>query len=209
MKSNKEFPKFFLYLYIALAAVIFVGTFFSVKFVGATYFVTLIISLVYYVFDKKYGKKLSNYKLNFFMFDFINLVAVVSIIYYESPKHTYLINTFLTLLIIIEALSIFFDLVFVKNKNFKTSETVFIDGAKIGFMFCILTYFFDVSDLWYVIIAFAFELLSLVLKIAFNYKNLKFRQAELDQEEKETNEEEIEEIIRHDENNGEIEGDLG
>lgn len=210
MKSGKEFPKFFLYLYIVLALSIFVGTFFSVKIVSTIYFITFIISIVYYFLDRKYGKKLSNYKQNFIMFDLINLVAIFSIIYYEFSKHALIIITFLALLMVIELLSLIFDFFFVKNENFVQNESIFIYLAKLGLMICILTYLFDVSDLWYAIIAFVVELLGLVLKIGFNFKNYKLNRKKSDQEvreeEKHKEEEQIEEMIQKSDN--ETEGDI-
>jgi len=153
LNTKTQFPKFFFYLLIAMALAIFVGIFFSVKFVGATYFVVIIICFVYYLLDKKYGKKLSNYKQTFFMFDLINLVAMVGVLYYEFTYHTTLINALLIALITIEFVQTILDLTFIKNTNFTTKETVFIDGIKLGAMICFLTYFYKVSTFWYAVIA--------------------------------------------------------
>ena len=38
-------------------------------------------------------------------------------------------------------------------------------------MICIITYFFDVSDLYFAIFAFAFELTNIVLKVWSYFKN--------------------------------------
>lgn len=209
MKTGKEFPKFFLYLYVVLALCILIGTFFSVKIVSAVYFITFIITVVYYVLNIKYGKKLSNYKQSLVMFNIINLAAVFSIIYYEASKHSNLIITFLSLLIVIELLSFIFDVFFVKSENFNLSEIIIIYCMILGIMICVLTYLFDVSDLWYVIIAFVLELAVFILRLGFTYKNMAHskQKQEISKEElQHIEEEKIEEIIQKPDDNSE--GDI-
>ncbi len=207
MNTKTQFPKFFFYLLIAMALAIFVGIFFSVKFVGATYFVVIIICFVYYLLDKKYGKKLSNYKQTFFMFDLINLVAMVGVLYYEFTYHTTLINALLIALITIEFVQTILDLTFIKNTNFTTKETVFIDGIKLGAMICFLTYFYKVSTFWYAVIALTFEVINLILKIYYNIHNGKIMPQE-NEKINEKAEKTVEEIIQQQDNDDEIEGDL-
>lgn len=207
MNTKTQFPKFFFYLLIAMALAIFIGIFFSVKFVGTTYFVVIILCFVYYLLDKKYGKKLSNYKQTFFMFDLINLVAMVAVMYYEYTDHTTLLNVLICVLMAVELIQTLLDLFFVKNTNFTTKETVFIDGIKLGAMICFLTYFYKVSTLWYAIIALAFELINLVLKLYYNIHNEKHKVHEeisVNKSEEKT----VEEIIQQQDNEDEIEGDL-
>jgi len=207
LNTKTQFPKFFFYLLIAMALAIFVGIFFSVKFVGATYFVVIIICFVYYLLDKKYGKKLSNYKQTFFMFDLINLVAMVGVLYYEFTYHTTLINALLIALITIEFVQTILDLTFIKNTNFTTKETVFIDGIKLGAMICFLTYFYKVSTFWYAVIALTFEVINLILKIYYNIHNGKIMPQE-NEKINEKAEKTVEEIIQQQDNDDEIEGDL-
>ena len=207
MKTGKEFPKFFLYLYVVLALCIFVSTFFSAKVVSVTYFITFIITVVYYILNIKYGKKFSSYKQSLVMFNIINLVAVFSIIYYESSKHSLLIITFLSLMLFVELISLIFNIFFAKNENFVLPEIILLYCMILGIMICVLTYLFDVSDLWYAIIAFVLELVGFVMKFGFTFKNYsKIKHEKTEEELQKIEEEEIEEIIQK--TDDDTEGDI-
>ena len=58
-----------------------------------------------------------------------------------------------------------------KNKNLTKKINLSIDFIKLCSMICILTYFFGVSDLYFAIFAFAFELGNMVTKIWTHFKN--------------------------------------
>ena len=98
--TTSKFPKIFVYMLASIAIIIFIGMFFSLKFVSAMYFIALLISFVVLILDRKYGTILTNYKLTFFLFDLINLMSVIAIIYYEFTKHTLVLNIFLIALIV-------------------------------------------------------------------------------------------------------------
>lgn len=166
--ANSKFPKFFIYMQLAVSLIILVGMFFSVKIVGGVYFIALIISAVFVVLDKKYGSLLTNYKLTFFLFDLVNLIAVIAIVYYEYTKHTFVLNMFLTLLIVIEVLMMVVDMFLIKNKNISPNQNFIVDVLKLCSMICILTYLFNVSDLYFAIVAFVFEIVIFVLRLVLN-----------------------------------------
>ena len=94
-ESNSKFPKFYVYMMLLSAILAFVGMFFSVKIVSAIYFIAIILSLVLYILDKKYGTLLTNYKLTYMLFELVNLIAVISIVYYEFLNHSEVLNLFL------------------------------------------------------------------------------------------------------------------
>ena len=142
--------------------------FFSIKIVGSVYFIALIISAVFVVLDKKYGSLLTNFKLTFFLFDLVNLIAVIAIVYYEYTKHTFVLNMFLVLLIVVEVLMMVVDMFLIKNKNISSNQNFVVDVLKLCSMICILTYLFNVSDLYFAIVAFAFEIIIFVLRLVLN-----------------------------------------
>lgn len=167
-EKNSKIPRYFVYMLLILASIMFACMFFSVDAVADVYFVSLILCVVLLIMDKHYGSLLTNYKLTFFLFDIINVVAVVAIIYYEFTKHSLILNIFLITLVVVECFLIVLDVVFVKNKNITKNECSLVGVVKIGSMICILTYFFNVSVLWYAIDAMFFEIANIVLKIYFN-----------------------------------------
>lgn len=188
-ESNSKFPKFYVYMMLLSAILAFVGMFFSVKIVSAIYFVVIILSLVLYILDKKYGTLLTNYKLTFALFELVNLIAVISIVYYEFSNHSEVLNLFLILLIVIEVLMLIIDIFVIKNKNLTKKENLTIDFFKLCSMVCILTYFFNVSKLYFSIFAFVFEAIVLVFKV---YCNLEDKPTE---EETKKEEDIIEDVI--------------
>lgn len=197
-EKNFRFPQFFNYLLVTLSVIIFAGMFFSVKIVGGVYFIAILLSVVFAILDKKYGKFLSNYKVTFFLFDLINLISVIAILYYEYSRHEMILNVFLILLIVIEVLMMIIDFFLIKNKNLSKNESFIVNVVKIASMICILTYFYKVSILFFAIDALFFEVASLVLKIYVN-------KAEKNEEINEPVEQKVEDIIQ---SAGKDEGDV-
>ncbi len=167
-ESTSKFPKFYLYMQLIIAITIFIGMFFSLTLVSVVYFVALMLSAVVLILDKKYGTILTNYKLTYFLFDLINLIAVIAIVYYENKTNTRELNMFLVALIVSNVVLMIADIFLVKNKNLTKMENLWIDVVKLCSMICLLTYFFKVSELVYAIVAFGFELINLALKIYVN-----------------------------------------
>jgi hypothetical protein len=147
--------------------------FFSLKLVGIVYFVALLLSAVVLMLDKKYGTILTNYKLTYFLFDLINLIAAIAIVYYENRSNTKELNIFLVAMIVSNVVLMVADIFLVKNKNLTKMENLWIDVVKLCSMICMLTYFFGVSELVYAIVAFGFELINLALKIYVNRVSIK------------------------------------
>lgn len=172
-ESNSKFPKIFVYMMSILAVVIFVGMFFGVVFVGIPYFIAMLICAIILLLDKKYGTILTNYKLTYLLFEIINLIAVISVVYHEYSNHSETLNLFLFLLIAIEILMAVIDIFLLKNKNLSKSKNLIIDFLKLCSMICIITYFFNVSKLYFAIFAFVFEAMNIAIKVATVYDNKK------------------------------------
>ena len=166
-RNKSKFSNFFLFLLIPIALIMFVGIFFDVKLVANSYFVALILAVVYFMLNKKYGKLITNHKLGFILFETINLIAVIAVIYYEFSKHTIVLNLFLILLIVAELLMLILDVFMIKNEEINEQENLFISVVKLGSFICILTYFFKVSSLFFAIDALIFEVANIILKILF------------------------------------------
>ena len=197
-ESNSKFPKIFVYMMSLLAIFMFVGVFFGVGYVRIPYFVALIICAILLMLDKRSNSNLTNYKLTYLLFEIVNLIAVVSVIYYEYSKHTKLLNLFLIMLLCVEILMGLIDVFVLRNKHLSKKLNISIDFVKLCSMICIITYFFGVSDLYFAIFAFAFELSNIALKVCSYFKN-KNNKEKLTQEQSES----IEDIIH----SGDSEGD--
>lgn len=164
-ERNSKFPRFFILMLIPIAILMLVGMFFNAKIVASAYFVALLIAFVFVMLDRHYGENLTNYKLAFFVFDFINLIAAIVVIYYEFSKHSVLLNVLLLSLISLFLILIVTDCVLVKNKDFSKRHSVLISLVNMGTMICILTYFYNVSELFFVIDALIFAIVSIVIKV--------------------------------------------
>jgi len=169
-ESNSKFPKIFVYMMSLLAVLMLVGLFFGVGYVSMPYFVALIICVLLFILDKKSNSNLTNYKLTYLLFEIVNLIAVISVIYYEYKYHTQILNLFFIMLVVELVLMCLIDVFVLKNKNLNKKINLSIDFIKLCSMICILTYFFGVSDLYFAIFAFAFELANIVLKIWTHFK---------------------------------------
>lgn len=195
-ESNSKFPRIFVYMMSLLAAFIFVGMFFGVLFVGSSYFIAMLICAIILLLDKKYGSILTNYKLTYLLFEIINLMAVISVVYYEYKNLTDILNLFLILLIALELLMALVDIFLLKNKDLTKTKNLLIDFIKLCSMVCIITYFFGVSKLYFAIFAFVFEAMNIAVKVEtfFENKNKK-------NEPSQPKEEKIEDIIHSSDNN--------
>ena len=173
LEKNSKFPRFFILMLIPLALIMLVGMFFGVKIVSSTYFIALLIAIVFLMLDKHHGENLANYKLSFFLFDVINLIAVVSIMYYEYGSHSMLLNIFLTVLCAVLIFLIVFDCVILRNKDITKRQSVYVSLVKMGSMISLLTYFYNVSILFFAIDALIFELANVVLKMIIGEVKIK------------------------------------
>lgn len=197
-ESNSKLPKIFIYMLTAVAVFMFVGLFFGVRYVGMPYFIALMICVVMFVLDKKSNANLTNYKLTYLLFGIVNLIAIIAVIYYEYSKHTEVLNLFLILLVVVEVLMAAIDVFVLKNKNLTKRFNLAIDFVRFCSMLCVMFYFFGVSDVYFSIFAFVFELANVGIKVStfFRHKNEK----EVASEKTET----IEDIIHSsDESSGE------
>ena len=170
-ESNSKLPKIFVYMMTSLAVLMLIGLFFGVVYVSMPYFVALIICVILLVLDKKSNSNLTNYKLTYLLFEAVNLIAVISVIYYEYKKHTQILNLFLIMLVVELVLMCVIDVFVLKNKNLTKKTNLAIDFLKLCSMICIQTYFFGVSDVYFVIFAFAFELANVLTKSWTHFKN--------------------------------------
>ncbi len=177
-EKNSKFPRFFILMLIPIALVMLIGMFFSVYIVSTAFFVVLLISVVFLMLDRHHGENLTNYKLSFFLFDLISAISVVTIIYYEFKNHSSLLNIFLIILSLFLIFSLVVDIVLLKNKDISKKQSVFVSLIKIGSMICILTYFYNVSDLFFVIDALIFEIANIVIKLMIRGKLKKEEKSE-------------------------------
>lgn len=171
-ESNSKFPRIFVYMMSFLAAIIFVGMFFDVKFVGAPYFIAMIICAVIFLLDRKFATLLTNYKLTYFLFELVNLMAVISVVYYEYENLDKNLELFLILLLVVEVLMAVIDIFLLKNKDLSRTKNLIIDFIKLCSMICILTYFFGVSKLYFAIFALIFEGMNVALKVSTYFESL-------------------------------------
>ena len=128
-ENNSKYPRFFVYILAVLSVIMFAGMFFSSKFVGSAYFITLLVCVVFAIIDKANKQNVSNYKLTFFLYELINLIAVIAIIYYEHAFYLSMLNVFLVMLMCIEVVHMVVDVFFIQNKNISKDEyNKFIKG---------------------------------------------------------------------------------
>ncbi len=176
-ESNSKFPRIFVHMMSLLAAIMLVGMFFSAKIVGGAYFIAMLICAIIFILDRKYGSILTNYKVTYLLFEMVNFIAVLSVIVYEYSKHTETLNVFLILLVIVELVMGVIDIFLIKNKQLTKTKNLIIDFIKLCSMICIITYFFNVSKLFFAIFAFVFESVNIAVKV-INYIDNKNYQVE-------------------------------
>lgn len=191
-ENNSKFPRFFIFMLVAIACIMLSCIFFSSTLVGYTYFIALIICVVYLMIDRHYAEPLTNYKLSFFLFDLINLIAVIAVLYYELSSKALVLSIFVIILFIVEIALLVVDVFLVKIKNVSKKESLYVGLFKLASIICVCTYFYNVSDLYFAIIALAFELSNLIVKIAFNSNKFKLKSEKEDL----SNDKKIEQFIR-------------
>ncbi len=171
--KNSRFPRFIILMLLPITFIMLIGMFFDVKFVASAYFIAILVSVVFFMLDKKYGDSVANYKLAFLLFDIINLIAIIAVVYYEFTKHSKLLNIMLIALMAVLLFLILIDVNLLKNKDISKKYSVFIGLLNLGVMICILTYFCNVSELFFVIGALVFEVAIIVLKTIIIFKKHK------------------------------------
>lgn len=169
-EKNSKFPRFFIFMLIPIATLMFIGMFFSVRFVGNSYFIALIIVSVFLMIDRHYNENLTNYKLSFFIIDFINLIAVIAIVYYEFTKYSLVLNILLITLMVVLLALIVVDGILLANKDVSKKYSLLVNLTNLASMICVLTYFYDVSELFFAIDALLFLIATLVVKIVLIVK---------------------------------------
>lgn len=162
---NSKFPRFIILMLLPITLIMLIGMFFAPRLVANAYFIALLVSVVYLLIDRHYGENITNYRLAFFLFDIINLIATIVVIYYEFRKESYLLNILMIISMIFIVLLILIDVVLVKNNDIEKKHSVFVGLVNLGFMICILTYFYNVSELFFIIDALIFEVSSIIIKI--------------------------------------------
>lgn len=168
LKTNSKYPKFIIYMLLALALMNFASTFINFYIASATFFITIIVVVVFLVLDRKYGSDLSNYKMTFFLLDLICIIALATVLVYEYSTASMILNGFMFLLIGMLVLSLIIDWFLIKNQRFTNNENTLVNVVKLCSMICILTYFFNVSDLFFAIDSLIFEVAGFILKIYLN-----------------------------------------
>ena len=182
LKTHSKYPKFIIYMLMALALMNFASIFINFYIASATFFISIIVVVVFLVLDKKYGSDLSNYKLTFFLLDLICIIALSTVLVYEYNTAPMILNGFVILLIGTLVLSLVIDWFLIKNQRFTNNENTLVNTVKLCSMICILTYFFNVSDLFFAIDSLIFEVASFVLKIYLNLDDTKKKDVEVEKE---------------------------
>lgn len=200
LKTNSKYPKFIIYMLLALALMNLASTFINFYIASATFFITIIVVVVFLVLDRKYGSDLSNYKMTFFLLDLICIIALATVLVYEYSTASMILNGFMFLLIGMLVLSLIIDWFLIKNQRFTNNENTLVNVVKLCSMICILTYFFNVSDLFFAIDSLIFEVAGFILKIYLNMDD-----SQKKTEEKVEEEPTIEEMIS---SVGQNEGDM-
>lgn len=170
-ETNSKFPKIFVYMMSLIAVIMLAGIFFSLKIVGGAYFVALLVCAIIFILDKKYGTLLTNYKVTYLLFEIVNFVAVMAVIAYEYSSHTETLSLFLILLGALEVLMMIIDIFLLKNKYLTKTQNLLIDFVKLCSMVCIITYFFNVSKLYFALFAFVFEGANITVKVLVYSEN--------------------------------------
>ncbi len=170
-ENNSKYPKFFVIMELILSMIILVGMFFSFMLVAGAYFIALILFVVFLILDKRYGQSIINYKQSFFLFDFINLIGVVAVLYYEFSRFSKVLSTLLILILMVKLFAMLVDVFVIKNQNFSNNEYVLANVVQLCSMICMLTYFLNVSELFFAVDALLFELACLILKFYINREN--------------------------------------
>lgn len=194
-ESNSKFPRIFVYMMSILAIFIFVAMFFSVKLVGAPYFIAMIICAVIFIMDRKFATLLTNYKLTYLLFEIVNLLAVISVVYHEQKTYDENLKLFLILLIIVEVLMALVDIFLLKNKDLSRTKNLIIDFIKLCSMICIITYFFGVSKLYFAIFALVFEAMNMAIKASIYFESINNKNKNQESLKDEKPEEKLEDII--------------
>ena len=163
--KNSRFPRFIILMLLPITVIMLIGMFFDVKFVASAYFIALLVSVVFLMIDKRYGENVANYKLAFLLFDIINIIASGVVIFYEFAKHSKLLIGFMIALMAVLLFLILIDVMLIKNKDISKKYSVWVLFLNLCVMICILTYFFNVSDLFFVIGALTFEIVIIVIKL--------------------------------------------
>lgn len=182
LKENSRYPKFFIYMLMALSAMNLISAFINIYVAAATFFISIIVLVVFMILDKRFGGEISNYKLTFFLLDLICVISLVIILVYESKNATIVLNVFMALVIGVIVLSMIIDWFLIKNQNFTNNENTLVNVIKLCSMICILTYFFNISDLFFALDAFIFEFASVVLKIYLNAHDDEKKKEEVEKE---------------------------
>lgn len=194
-ESNSKFPRIFVYMMSFLAVFIFVAMFFSVKLVGAPYFIAMLICAVIFIMDRKFGTLLTNYKLTYLLYEIVNLLAVISVVYHEQKTYDETLKLFLILLIVVEVFMAIIDVLLLKNKDLNRTKNLIIDFFKLCSMICILTYFFGVSKLYFAIFALVFESMNIAVKVATYFESINHKEKKIEEKKEQKIEEKIEDII--------------
>ena len=168
--KNSRFPRFIILMLLPITVIMLIGMFFDVKFVASAYFIALLVSVVFLMLDRKYGENVANYKLAFFLLDIINIIATGVVIYYEFTKYSKLLSGLLVALMAVLLFLIFIDAILLKNKDISKKYSVWVLLLNLCVMICILTYFCNVSDLFFVIDALIFEVAIILIKSLIIFK---------------------------------------
>ncbi len=164
-EQNSKFPRFFIFILLALAIIIFIDSFISLNFTGCTFLFALIVSAVVFMMDKHFKFHLTNYKALFFLFDLISLIGTTTVLVYSYELYSDWLSGLMISLCVILFANILVDILFFKNKKASKRECLLVNFLKLLSMLSVIVYFFGVAVIWFVILTNLIEILSLLLKL--------------------------------------------
>ncbi len=171
LNNNSKYPKFFIYMLLSLAVMNFASAFINAYIVAATFFISIIVLVVFMMLDRKYGAEFSNYKVTFFLLDLICIIAIITIMVYEFQRANIVLKVSLALVVVMLVLSMISEWFLLKNENFTNNENMLVNATKLCSMICLLTYFFNISNLFFALDSLIFEVAAFTLKIYLNYES--------------------------------------
>ncbi|MBQ8425060.1 MAG: hypothetical protein IJX17_03450 [Clostridia bacterium] len=164
-ENNSKFPRFIIFMLIALSVFLLGGAFFGESVVSIIYFIGLIVLVVFSMLDKKYGMTLTNHKVVYFLLDLINLIAVASILIYEFNLNNKLTNITLILLMSVVIALVLIDLFVLNDKYSVKRECMIINVIKIFSNICVFVCFNVTYYFWFAIASTIFELVNLIIRV--------------------------------------------
>lgn len=208
LENSSKFPRFIIYMLSAVSILILIGIFLGETFVSIMYFISIILQVVFSMLDRKYGITFTNHKIVYLLFDFINIVTIGSILYYDFSENSMLINGLFIGILAMIFILILIDL-FVSNDKYSLNrECQVINFTQICFMISVFACFNQSSFIWFLLFALLILIFNIALKVVVTLKQKSILNSKVDSIKKDDsfkdNEIKVEDLIH----NNVCEGDM-